>query len=380
MGDGSQTTTTPKTETDTPVGEAKPPPPAAPNPMARVTIVVLVLAIALFGYHIIADRLTPYTDQATVQAFVVNIAPDVSGRVKAVNVTDNQSVKAGQVLFVIQPERFDIALETAQAQLASAGQAVGASSAALVSAQAALASAEANLANVKQQTRRVFALVEQGYRPKADADDARASLRASTAEVDRAKAEVEKAQQNLGPKDANAQVLSAQAAIAKARRDQADTVVRAPSDGDVTNLQLAVGRYVGAGQTVLTFVDGSATWIDAQVRENSLEHIKVGSKVGIALDARPGRVYPGTVESVGWGVDNRDVDQTTGLPILKNDSGWVREAQRFAVRIRLDPNTQATGVRLGSQASVVVYTGSNPITDAIGRFWIWLVSYLTYLS
>ena len=163
MGDGTQAATV---ETESQAGESKPPPAPAPsppaNPMGRVTLVVLLLGIGLYGYHLLADRLTPYTDQATVQAYVVNLAPDISGRVKAVNVVDNQHVQAGQVLFTIDPERYQIAVRTAEAQLASAGQSVGASAAALGSAQARLASSQANLINTQQQTARVFQLVERG--------------------------------------------------------------------------------------------------------------------------------------------------------------------------------------------------------------------------
>ena len=381
MGDGSQTTTT---EPAKPVLEEAKPPPRPPrppaNPMARVTLVFLALAIVLFAYHLIADRTTPYTDQATVQAYVINVAPDISGRVKTVNVVDNQAVKAGSVLFTLDPERYQIAVETADAQMASAGQAVGAAEAALAAAQARLVVSQTNLVNVKLQSARVFSLVDQGYRPKADADTSRASLNSSLADVERAKADVEQARQNLGPKGANAQVQSAEAAIAKAKRDLSDTVVRAPGDGDVSNLQLAPGRYVGAGQTVLTFIDANATWIDAQMRENSLEHIKVGDVVGISFDARPGRVYKGRVEGIGGGVDNRDVDPATGLPILKNDSGWVRDPQRFAVRVKVDPREGVGRLGVGSQASLVIYTGENALTDAIGRLWIALVSYLSYVN
>lgn len=384
MADGSQST---KVDTETQSEDPKPSPPSPPlapkpqaNPMGRVTLVVLLAGLGLYGYHLVADRLTPYTDQATVQAYVVNLAPDISGRVKAVNVVDNQHVRAGQVLFTIDDERYQIAVKTAEAQLASAGQSVGASTAALASAQARLATSEANLANAEQQTARVFELVNLGYRPKADGDNARADLRTASADVIRAKADVEQARQNLGPANGNAAVRSAQAALEKARRDVADTVVRAPSSGDVTNLQLATGRYVGAGQTAMTFIDGDVVWIESQFRENSLEHIKVGNRVGISLDVRPGRVYPGRVESTGWGVDNRDVDTATGLPQIKNDSGWVRDPQRFAVRVRLDPNPELKDIRVGSQASLVAYTGRNALTDSIGRWWIGVVSYLTYLN
>src|SRR5688572_20567101 len=119
MDDSSSTTLTAASAPDAePAQKPKP----APNPIRNITLTVLFIALALFCYRLISDRWTPYTDQGAVQAYVVNMAPDVSGRVTAVNVADNQPVEAGRVLFTIDPERYKIALETAQAQLANAGQ------------------------------------------------------------------------------------------------------------------------------------------------------------------------------------------------------------------------------------------------------------------
>ncbi|WP_119275260.1 HlyD family secretion protein [Taklimakanibacter deserti] len=355
---------------------------AAPkNPIRRLTGIVLLLCAALFVYGLFADRFTPYTAQATVQAYVVRVAADVAGRISAVNVIDNQIVRTGEVLFEIDRERYAIAVETAEAQLAAAGQAVGASTAALASAEAKLAEAEAKLTNIQEQTARIFEMVKKGIYAKARSDQATASLDAAIADVDRAKADVEEARQNMGPQGAdNPQIRQAQAALRKARRDLTDTIVLAPSDGVITNLQLATGQYVAVGQAVLTFIDAEVIWIDAQFRENSLEHVAAGNAADVVLDIRPGRVYPATVESVGWGVDSKDIDPTTGLPVIRNDTGWIRDAQRFAVRVQFAPDEQPKGIRLGSQANVVIYTGRAPVTDAIGRLWIVLVSYLSYLS
>lgn len=352
----------------------------SPNPIRRLTLVVLVLGLIVFVYGLFADRLTPYTDQATVQAYVVTLAPDISGRVVAVNVADNQPAKAGQVLFAIDAERYQTDVASAEAQLSTAGLNIGASTASLAAAEARLAVAEANLANVKEQSGRVFNLVRTGVHSKASGDEAKASLHSAVADVRRGKAEVEQARQNLGPLgDDNPQIRQAQASLRKARRDLADTVVRAPANGVVTNLALATGQFVSAGQAALTFIDSDAIWIDAELRENSLEHIKVGDPVSIVLDVRPGRVYPGKVESIGWGVHNRDVDPKTGLPTLKDDTAWIRDPQRFVVRVRFEPEKRPKAIRLGSQANVVVYTRNSGLTDAIGRVWIGLVSYLSYL-
>ncbi len=354
---------------------------APPNPVRRATLIVLLLCLALFIYGIIADRLTPYTDQARVQAYVVRMAPDVNGRVEKVNVVDNQMTRTGDVLFEIDRERYEIAVESAKAQLAAAGQSVGASTAALASTEARLAEAEAKLTNVQEQTARIFEMVKKGIYAQARGDQATAGLDAALADVDRARADVEEARQNLGPQGAdNPQIRQAEAALRTAARNLVDTILRAPSEGVVTNLQLAPGQFAAAGQAVLTFIDAEAIWIECEFRENNLEHMKVGDTADIVLDIRPGRTYRGTVESIGWGVDSRDVDPVTGLPTFKEDTGWIRDAQRFAVRVQFEPESRPNGIRLGSQANVVVYTGQSSITDAIGRLWILAVAYLSYLG
>jgi len=367
----------------TPSEDSNPQPqsPRRSNPTRTITILILLLGILFYTYSIFADRLTPYTDQATVQAYVVRVAPDVSGRVLSVNLSDNQIAKTDEVLFTIDPERFQIAVDIAEAKLASVGLTIGASTAALAAAEARLAEAEAKLANTRQQTERIFELVKKGTYSKARGDQAQAALDSAIADVERAKAEVEQARQNLGPQGAdNPQIRQAQAELRAAQRDLADTVLRAPSDGVVTNLQLASGQFVAAGQAVMTFIDAEVIWIQSEFRENSIENVKVGDPVGIVLDIRPGRVFPGKVESVGWGVSNRTVDPQTGLPTIRNNSGWVREAQRFAVRIEFEPDTRPKGVLLGSQANIVIYTGRSALTDTIGRWWIWAVAYLSYLG
>ncbi|HTN97607.1 MAG TPA: biotin/lipoyl-binding protein, partial [Nordella sp.] len=154
--------------------------------MRRITLILLLLGLGLFAYSMVADRLTPYTDQATVQAYVVRVAPDVSGRVTSVNVFDNQIARANEVLFAIDPERYQIAVDIAEAKLATAGQTIGASTAALAAAEARLAEAEANYINIREQAGRVFELVKKGHYSKAKGDQAQASLDTAIADVNRA--------------------------------------------------------------------------------------------------------------------------------------------------------------------------------------------------
>ena len=137
---------------------------------------------------------------------------------------------------------------------------------------------------------------------------------------------------------------------------------------------------MGVGQAALTFIDARDVWINANFRENSLENIKPNSPVELVLDVLPGRIFPGKVQSVGWGVSQGSIDPATGLPKIAEPMGLVRNPQRFTVRVNLDETKYLPGMRYGSQANVIVYGTGNPIVNAIGAFFMRLVSILTYVS
>ena len=353
-----------------------------PDPVRRWTLIILGLIVVLFFYSMIADRMTPYTSQATVQTFVVRMAPEVAGRVIEVNVVDNQRVKAGDVLFRIDARPFTIAHAQAEARLAGVGQTIGASTAAVTSAQERLIEAEAKRDNVREQANRILQLVEKGVYPKARKDTATKELEVTEAAVREAASEVERAKQELGPKgNDNPQFREALAAVEQAKLNLLHTTISAPSDGVITNLQLTEGEFVPVGQAALTFIDTSDAWINANFRENSLENVKAGDPVELVLDTLPGRVFDAKVQSIGWGVSQGSIDPETGLPKIAEPMGLVRNPQRFAVMIEPNRADYVQGsVRYGSQANVIVYATGNALMNAIGALWIRLVAILTYVS
>jgi multidrug resistance efflux pump len=361
-----------------------PPPARAADPVRRWTLAVLVLCVLLFGWTLIADRLTPYTSDASVRTFVVRIAPEVSGKVVEVAVHDNQIARTGDLLFRIDPTPFRIAVERAEAKLAAAGQAIGASTAAVDAAQAQLVQEIAQRDNVREQAARVFELVRGGIYPPARGDQARSQLDTAEAQVQRAQASLEQARQALGPQGAdNPQIRDALAALEQARLDLAHTTLLAPGDGVVSNLQLNVGQFAAAGQPALTFLDARLVWLHAFLRENSLEHVRPGTRAEVVLDVLPGRVLPARVESVGWGVGEGDVDPTTGLPKTRQGGGgWFAPAQRFPVQLAFETaGGPPRGVRYNARASVVLYTGERqPVANALAWLWIRLIAALTYVS
>ncbi|MGH9809017.1 MAG: biotin/lipoyl-binding protein, partial [Terriglobia bacterium] len=154
-------------------------------------------------YSIIADRMTPYTSQAVVQAYVLRVAPEVSGRVLELGVTDNQRVKASELLFRIDPQPYEIALKQAEAKVDRVGQTMGANTAGVASAEERLVEARAQRDNTVEQAKRILQLVEKGVYAKAREDRANAEIEAAEASVREAEAEVEKAKEQLGPQGAD---------------------------------------------------------------------------------------------------------------------------------------------------------------------------------
>jgi multidrug resistance efflux pump len=350
------------------------------NRVRRITLIVGALVLIFFTYGMIADRFTPSTSQATVQAYLIQIAPDVAGRVVEVMVRENKRMEPGEPLFRIDSEPYQLAVDRAQATLELAGQTIGSSTAAVAAAEAQVAEATAKRVNVRAQGARVLELVQKGIYPKARGDQADAELKSADAAVAQAMADLERARQTLGPKgDANPQIRDAIAALRDAQRDLKLTTVYAPAAGGVPYLELAVGQYLSVGKAAMTYVDIEEVWIEAAFRENSLEHIEIGTPVMIALDLRPGRVYRGKITTIGYGVSSRNVDQDTGLPKLSNPSGWIREPQPMPVRVTFD-EPRPLHLRVGSQATVMAFTGDNLVLNGIAWARIWLRAFLSYVS
>lgn len=363
----------------------EPSPPArtgsAPNPVRRLTLIVIAIGAVLFFYGIAADRVTPYTSQALLQAYLVKIAPEVGGRVIEVGVGTDQRVEAGTVLFRVEPDQYVLAVRRAEAQLETIGQSLGASTAGVATAQAKVVEAVAKRENTRDQTSRTFELVKKGIYPEARRTQAQAAVDSAEAVVVQAESELEKARQTLGPSGAdNPQIREAMTVVAQANLDLQRATVRAPSEGGVTNLSLATGQVLSKGEAAMTYIDIREVWIEAAFREISLERIRVGDPVEIVLDIFPGRIFSGRVSAIGYGVGNRDVDARTGLPSPRTQSGWIRPSQPMPVRIEFDPQTRPANMRVGSQASVMVYPGTNPIMNALGTVRMWLVAVLAYVQ
>ena len=353
----------------------------APDPVRRWTGIVLVLCVLLFVWYLAADRHAPWTDQARVHGFVIAIAPKVAGFVQRVNVSQDQVVKEGELLVQIDPRDYELAVQRAEAALELAGQDIGAGTDQVAIAQAKLTEARTQRDFVDVQARRYLELAKKGTISKADADRATAELKKAEAQVASAQADLDKAKEQLGAKgQENARIRDAIAALEKARRDLGATSLVAPMEGGIANLQVQEGYYATAGQPMMTFVSARDVWIQANLRENSIGNVKVGDPVEIALDVAPGRIFSGTVTSLGFAVDQSSSGEMGEAVTIEGGSGWLRDAQRFPVVIDFADDSATGYRRRGGQADVQIYTGtSNALLNGLGWAWIRLMSLLSYV-
>ena len=356
--------------------------PSAMDPVRKWTLIVIGICGVLIIWHLVADRHTPYTSQARVHALVVPIAAQVAATVTDVFVSNNQFVAEGEELFRIDPDKFQFAVETAEANLQSARQATGASAANINAAEAALGAAVANSTRSEQDVIRMRAIMEEdpGAISIRRLQAAEASYTVAAQQVEGSRANLAKAREDFGEEgEQNVRILQAQAALSQARLDLERTSVRAPTDGLVTDVRVDRGNFAATGAPQMTFLAVHNIWVQADFTENNLGNIEPGAEVEISFDALPGKVFQGRVRSIGYGVAV-DTAALGALPTIDNNRQWLRDAQRFPVLIDVDNlgSGNIAGIRVGSQASVMVYTGGSWILNSIAWIYVRVASVLSY--
>jgi multidrug resistance efflux pump len=353
---------------------------------AIVLIAVLVIAIKYWDYVT-----NPWTRDGQVRAQVIQITPRVSGPIIKLPIKDNRFVKAGDLLFEIDPRTFEADLQHARADLdntrddiealakqVEAAQAnVASVSATIKEAQAEIKGYAGRVVETKKEYERQKKLDQQGATSKRMVETARANyvsyvnqkanaeaqllqMRASLSE---AKANLAKAKADLGaPGEQNAQVRQAKADVRSAELNLEFTQIKAPVDGYVTNLNLRVGSQAVENQPALALVDVNSYWIVGFFKENYIEDIREGDRSILTLMSYRDKPLEGRVDSLGWGIAQDD--GSTGfdlLPTISPTFEWIRLAQRVPVRIHIDLDKlpKEVKLRVGTTVSVLVMTGTS---------------------
>lgn len=316
----------------------------------------VVLVAALLGHALWKHYLySPWTRDGRVRADVVKVAPDVAGLVTELRVVDNQYVHRGDVLLVIDPSRYRLALAQARANFGAAGAGVQASEANIAAATATVAARKTDYAMYRAQAKRRMQVPAGSVVSSETRDNAVATADAAQAAWHQAEAALKQAQA------AHDQALSAQAqaqvAVQNAELNLARTQVRAPVDGYATNVQVRVGDFASTGAQQLALVDSHSYYIYGYFEETKLPQLRVGDPVDVRLMAGGIRLQ-GRIDSIARGIADRDnAGSPDQLPNVNPVFNWVRLAQRIPVRIGIDPAQMPQGSVLvaGMTATITVH-------------------------
>jgi len=373
-------------------------------------VIVLLLVIYQINYH-------PRTDDASVWANYIEVAPEVTGWLVQLPIKDNAFVKKGDLLFVIDPRPYEYALKqalsdqqaleeqiiderrriaaqnsavlaadaavsTSKTGIQTAGSNIDAARAAVGRAQADAIAAAAQLKLDTNDLHRIEPLLQKQYVTVEQVDHANTAVRVSQGRYDEAQAALVQAQAQLAQatlrhEEATSQAAESQAKLAQsihaidrietleserpakaarvdsARLDLERTRVLAPFDAFVTTLNISVGAYAKPGTPLFTLIDTRAWYVIANYRESKLKAIPLGAHVDVYLLSHPNRRFSGHVESVGFGVLPEDGQLANGLPNIERTLNWVHLSARFPVRVRIE-DPDPQLFRIGETAVTVV--------------------------
>jgi membrane fusion protein, multidrug efflux system len=378
------------------------------------TVVAAILALLLV---ILATDRNPRTDDASVRANLIEIAPEVSGRLVQLPARDNAFVKQGDLLFEIDPRPFQYALQQAlsdqdaleqqiidakrriaaqrsaadaaaagvrhsETGIKTAGSDVDVAKATISRAQAAVAAAEAQLTLATNNLHRIEPLLQKQYVTVEQVDQANTAVRVAQGTYDQAQATLVQAhaqqtQSVLRQQQADALASESQARLGQAihtidtvdtlmsqrtaraakvdsaRLDLERTRVVSPFDAYVTNMNISEGAYARAGSPLFTLIDTRTWYVIANFRESKLKNISIGTHVDVYLMGHPDRRFNGVVDSIGYGVFPEDGRVVAGLPQIERTLNWVHLSTRFPVRIRIQ-DPDPHMFRIGATAVTVV--------------------------
>ncbi len=368
------------TQQENPTNKAKPdsyPRPGSGPAQGRFKrFLILILGLVIIGSAVVLslwawnfNELHPRTDDAVARANMIGIAPRVSGPIIKLNVSDNQSVRGGDLLFEIDPADYQLSVDRAKAALDALDQQIVTARSQdaqlkfqVKAAEAGVEQATAERDQAADTLHRLEPLLPKGFATKEQVDEARTKVAALDAEVAQANENLNQARVAVSSlATLQAQRPGAVATLGTTQLELSYTRIYAPFDGQVVGLNISEGFYAHAGIEVFSFLDSRKWYVLANFRERELQSIRPGMKAEIYLLSDPDRRFQGVVQGISPAVqsqeDNVDIK---GLPFVKRDLNWVRIAQRFPVRIEVE-NPDPRIFRMGTTAvtTIVGFTPPN---------------------
>jgi len=338
------------------------------------------LVLLAAGYWYLTGGRYVSTDNAYVQAARVAISTDISGRVVAIDVKDNERINGGQMLFRLDPRPFQIAVNEAKSQLAAVRFQIHALKATYHQKRADVRAAEATADYQEREFERQKRLLTSGTASQQQFDQARQAYENGRQQLASKQQDVAVALANIGgdpdiPLDQHPMVQHAQAALDRAELNLSYTEVRAPENGIVTKVdQLPVGNYVTAGMPLFSLMSTDRVWVEANFKETELTHMRPGQEATVEVDTYPDVVYRAKVESLSPGTG-----LTFSLLPAENATGnWVKVVQRLPVRLSLDRFDPNELLHAGLSATVEVDTRHRrPWLDRVDGLFAWLAGSTT---
>jgi membrane fusion protein (multidrug efflux system) len=328
--------------------------------LLRLVLLLGVPALALVGAAVIWQRGGRYitTENAYVKADIVQIAPEVAGRVLEVAVRDHSRVQAGDLLLRIDPEPFRLALAKAEAELDAARTVVETARATYRETESELGELESRAEFLTRQARRQQELAARGVAPATRLEEAQNEAQVARERINVVRQRLLRLLTALQgdpdlPVDDHPTVRERMADRNRAALDLARTTIAAPVGGTIVNMRLQRGEQVRAATPVFALVSERRPWVEANLKETTLTHVTVGQRVQVVLDIYPDVTWVGEVESIS---------PATGaefaiLPPQNASGNWVKVVQRLPVRIRLLPRPEEPPLRAGITATVAIDTG-----------------------
>jgi membrane fusion protein (multidrug efflux system) len=330
-------------------------------PTLRMTLMVIVPALfALVGlyFYLMGGRYVS-TDNAYIGAQKVLITPEVSGKVMQIAVTEGQLLKPGDELFTIDPAPYRLAVQENEAKVARVRTELLNLKTAFASLKKQVVLARQTVAAAEADFNRKTALVANRITTPSDLDKSRVALVVAKTQLEQLEHQEATASNQLKgdqdlPPEGFAPYREAAAVLDRAKRDLANTVLRAPLAGVATQVSsIQMGRFLIAGQAVFSVIGTEAVWIDANPKETDLTYVRPGQPVTITVDAFPARHWTGTVAAISPGTGA----QFAILPPQNAAGNWIKVVQRVPVRVEFAPGQDLRRLRSGMSTYVEIDTG-----------------------